>query len=138
MTVPLPTPLELPVSVIHAKALVAVHEQPPPVVTAIDPFPPAAATDCEVGEIEDVQPAGSWVTVNVCPAIVAVAMRCDVVVLGAALKVTVALPLPLAPLVRVSQAVLLTAVHVQPATVVTAVEGAPPLEPTFCDAGEIV
>jgi hypothetical protein len=138
VTVPLPTPLALPVIVIHAKALVAAHEQPAPVVTAIDPFAPAAATDCEVGEIEDVQPVGSCVTVNVRPAIVAVAVRCDVVVFGAALKVTVPLPVPLAPLVRVSQAVLLTAVHVHPAVVVTAVEGDPPLEPTFCDTGEIV
>ena len=138
VTVPVPLPLALPVIVIHVNVLVVVHEQPAAVVTVVDPFAPPATTDCDVGESENVQPVGSCVTVNVRPAIVAVAVRCKVVVLGGALKVTVPLPFPLAPLVSVSHPVLLTAVHVQPAAVVTAVEGAPPLEPTFCDTGEIV
>jgi hypothetical protein len=63
------------------------------------------------------------VTVKVCPAIVSVPLRWDAFGLAVALKLTVPLPLPLAPLVIVSQDVsLLTAVHAQPPGAVTAVE----------------
>ena len=75
VTVPLPLPLVLPVNVIHANELDADQEHPGAAVTVVDPVAPAAATDCDVGEIENVQPAGSCVTVNVRPAIVAVAVR---------------------------------------------------------------
>jgi hypothetical protein len=56
-TAPLPVPLLPPVTVIHAKLLVATHEQLEVVVTVDDPFAPPATTDCVVGEIENVQPA---------------------------------------------------------------------------------
>ena len=75
VTVPLPLPLALLVIVSHANELDADQEQPGAAVRVVDPVAPAAATDCDVGEIENVQPAGSCVTVNVWPAIVAVAMR---------------------------------------------------------------
>ena len=55
--VPLPVPLPPLVTVIHAKLLVATHEQFEVVVTVDEPFAPAATTDCEVGEIEKEQPA---------------------------------------------------------------------------------
>lgn len=137
-TVPPPLPLELPLIVIHAKVLDADHEQPADVVTVVDALPPAATTDCDVGEIANVQPVGSWVAVNVRPAIVAVAVRCRDVVFGVAVNVTVPLPVPLAPLVSVSHAVLLAAVQAQPAVVVTVTDGAPPLESRFSDVGLIV
>jgi len=67
------------------------------------------------------------VTVNVCPPIVRVPLRCVVVALAAALNPTVPPPLPFAPLVTVSHDVLLlTPVHAQPAGAVTVVEPVPP------------
>ena len=60
-------------------------------------------------------------TVNVVPAIVMVPLWVPVVVLAAALKATVPLPVPLAPDVTVSQDVLLlAAVHAHVAPAVTA------------------
>jgi hypothetical protein len=138
VTVALPLPLALLVIVSHANELDADQEQPGAAVRVVDPVAPAAATDCDVGEIENVQPAGSCVTVNVWPAIVAVAVRWSEVVLEATLKVTVPFAVPLAPLVNVSHAVLLAAVHAQPVVVVTTVEGEPPLDDTFCAVGVIV
>jgi hypothetical protein len=67
------------------------------------------------------------VTVNVCPAMVIVPVRCVVPPLLAAANATVPLPLPLAPLVTVSQEVLLlTPVHAHPVGAVTAVDPVPP------------
>ena len=62
-----------------------------------------------------------WVTETVWPATVSVPTRCEVEGFAVALKVTVPLPDPLAPLLMVSQAALLAAVHVHPLAVVTAV-----------------
>jgi hypothetical protein len=74
-----------------------------------------------------VHAAAAWFTVNVWPAIVIVPVRTLVFGLAVALKATVPAPLPLAPLVTVSQPVsLLTPVHAQPARVVTEVEPVPP------------
>jgi len=58
--------------------------------------------------------------------------------LEATLKVTVPFAVPLAPLVNVSHAVLLAAVHAQPVVVATTVEGEPPLNDRFCAVGVIV
>jgi hypothetical protein len=44
-------------------------------VTVVDPVPPPAATDCNVGASETVHGAGAWLTVNVCPPIVIVPAR---------------------------------------------------------------
>jgi hypothetical protein len=74
--------------------------------------------------------------VNVCPPIVIVPARVDAFVLAEALKLTVQVPLPLAPAVTVSQLVLLlTAVHAQPVAEVTVVEPVPPAATTDCDVG---
>jgi hypothetical protein len=67
------------------------------------------------------------VTENVCPPIVIVPVRALVFALAAALNATVPFPLPLAPLVTVSQPVLLlTPVHAQPVGEVTLVDPVPP------------
>ena len=59
---------------------------------------------------------GGCVTVNIWPAMLRVPMRELVFVFAAALKATVPVPVPLAPLVTVSQAVSkLTPVHPHPA-----------------------
>ena len=64
---------------------------------------------------------------KVCPAIVNVPVRVVVFGFAAALNATVPPPLPLAPLVTVSQdGSLLTAVHAQPASAVTVVDPVPP------------
>jgi hypothetical protein len=77
------------------------------------------------------------VTVNVCPAIVSVPVRCAPV-FADALYATVPGPLPLPPLVTLSHGALLAAIHVQPAVVVTVTgEPAPPLAATVAPPGAI-
>jgi hypothetical protein len=91
-----------------------------------------------VDEIENVHPAPACVTVKTWPAAVIVPTRCDVLALAAAMKLTVPLPLPDAPVVTVNQAVLLlTAVHEQPKGAVTDVEFVPPPAATDRLVGEI-
>ena len=68
----------------------------------------------------------AWVTVNVWPATVSVAVRALSSVLAAALNATAPAPLPAAPDVTVSQAALLVAVQAQPAGAVTVTEPVPP------------
>ena len=127
LTEPVPEPVAPAVTVIQVTPLTAVQEQPVVVVTVVDSSAPAAGTDWLDGEIEYEHPAGSCVTVNACPAIVNVPLRCDELVLAAALNATVPFPLPLAPLVTVNHDVLLlTPVHAHPAGAVTAVDPVPP------------
>jgi hypothetical protein len=126
LAVPPPEPVA-PVTVIHVALLTAVQVQPAVVVTVAEPLSPAAETDWLEGEIENAHPAGPCVTVNVCPPTVSVPLRGVALALAVALNPTVPFPLPLAPLVTVSQDVsLLTPVHAHPAGAVTAVEPAPP------------
>ena len=73
------------------------------------------------------QPTAAWFTENVWPPIVSVPVRGVPLGFAVALNATVPLPVPLAPLVTVSQGVLLlTPVHAHPASVVTAVDPVPP------------
>jgi hypothetical protein len=65
------------------------------------------------------------VMLKVCPATVIVPVRAGPV-LAATEKLTVPLPVPVAPAVMVIQASLLVAVQAQPAAAVTLVEPAPP------------
>ena len=51
VTVPDAEPDAPALTVIHATLLTAVHWQPVPAVTVLLPEPPAAPTDCDVGEI---------------------------------------------------------------------------------------
>ena len=114
VTVPFPDPLAPPVIVIHVALLAAVHAQPLPLVTVNEPVPPPATTDSDTGETEYVHGAAACVTVKIWPAIVSVAVRSTVVVFWATLNATVPLSVPEAPLVTVSHAALLTAVHEHP------------------------
>ncbi len=132
---PLPEPLAPAVTVIHVTLLSAVHAHPVVVVTVVDPLAPVKATDWLDGEIENVHAAGFCVTVNVSPAIVAVPVRDCVAVLAEALKFTVPLPLPFAPLVSVSQALLLAAVQAQPDAAATLVDAVPPVATTVRTVG---
>jgi hypothetical protein len=75
-------PLAPAVTVIHVALLVAVHVQPVCVVTFAVAVPPAPGSACVVGASVKVQGA-LCVTVNVCPAIVKVPVRADVVVFAA-------------------------------------------------------
>ena len=126
LTVPLPEPLAPAVIVTHPALLAAVHEQPADAVTATLPEPPAATTVWDTGERLNAQLAAACVTLKVCPAIVKVAERADVVVFAAAVKVTVPLPLPVPPAEMVTQPALLVAVHAQPPVVVTSTVPDPP------------
>jgi hypothetical protein len=134
VTAPPPLPVAPPVIVSHEVSLLTpVHAQPPGVVTVVDPVPPAAVTDVALGAIVYVHGAAACVTVNVCPPMVSVPLRCEAFGLPVALKLTAPLPLPPAPLVIVSHEMsLLTAVHAQPPGAVTAVE--PVVPPNAIDA----
>jgi hypothetical protein len=124
--VPLPLPLAPPVTVIQAALLAAVHAHPVGVVTADDPVVAAAPADWLAGAIEYVQAAAACVTVNVCPAIVNVPVRCDAVEFGAMLNETLPLPSPLVAPTSVSHEALLVAVHAHPVTPVMFVVVDPP------------
>jgi hypothetical protein len=66
-----------------------------------------------------------------------VPVRDDVDVFDAMLKLTVPLPVPLAPPVTVIHAALLVAVQLQVEPAVTAVLPVPPLDAALCDVGEM-
>jgi hypothetical protein len=120
-TVPLPTPLAPEFIVIHPTLLVADHAQPAPAVTVTDRVAPVDVTVWLVEPIAYVQEAGLCVTVKVRPAIVSVPVRDVVPVWAATVKLTVPLPVPLAPEVTEIQATLLVVViaYVQDAAWVT-------------------
>jgi hypothetical protein len=81
--------------------------------------------------------AAACETVNAWPAIVSVPERELVPVLAATEKVTVALPVPLAPAVMVIQAAPLVAVQLQPLLVATLELPLPPPEGNEALAGEM-
>ena len=83
------------------------------------------------------QAAAAWLTVKVWPAMVAVPVRAVVTVLAATDRATVPLPLPLAPLVTVSQDAVLAAVHAQPVGLVTDTLAAWPAATALVDPGLI-
>jgi hypothetical protein len=139
-TEPFPVPLSPDRIEIHETLLTAVHEQPAVAVTVMFmPFPPFGPIDWLVGAMEYMHGGGGagWVTVNICPAIVSVPIRCAPV-FAVALYATVPPPVPLAPLVIVSHGALLVAVQAQPAVVVTVTgEPAPPLAASVALPGAI-
>ena len=77
-----------------------------------------------------------WMTVTVWPATVSVPLRWAVDVLAVAPNATVPFPDPLAPLLIVSQAALLTAVQLQPVGALTAVEEEPAAGPNVAEVGD--
>jgi hypothetical protein len=137
LTEPLPAPLAG-VQVNQVVALLdAVQLQPAPAVTLTEPVLAAEPGLADVDAIEYAHAAPAWVTVNVWPPIVRVAMRELVLVLAVADQVTEPLPVPLAG-EHVSQLVaLLDAVQLQPAPVVTLTAPVPAAEPGFATDGEI-
>jgi hypothetical protein len=106
--------------VIQAGSPVVVHAQPDAVVTDSDPVPPAGDALTVPGVTVKEQGDPGCVTVNVRPAIVAVPVRCDGVVLAATASDALPLPEPLAPPAIVIQLALLAAVQAHPDVVVTA------------------
>jgi hypothetical protein len=135
LTVPLPEPEAPAVTVIHETLLTAVHAQPVGAATLTEPVPPAAVIVAEVGVMVSVQGAAASVTVKVAPAMVKVPVRAVPAGLAAALKPTDPLPLPVAPLVMVTQLSLLAAVQAHPVGAVTETEPVPPPATTDCEVG---
>jgi hypothetical protein len=122
--VPFPVPLAPDVTVIQLTPLDAVHVQPAAVVTVIAWLPPRALIATVVGETRNAQPPG-WLIVKVWSAIVNTPDR-PLDVLAATVKLTVPLPVPLAPCVIVTHDAVLAAVHAQPAPAVTVTLPEPP------------
>ena len=119
-TVPLPVPEAPEVTAIHAALLVAVRAQPLVPPTDTDTDPPAAPTLWLDGDSENApHAAAACVTVKLRPATVSVPDLDVPAVLACTLKPAAPLPLPEAPLVIVSQEVLLAAVHAHPEPAVT-------------------
>jgi hypothetical protein len=100
-TVPLPFPE--PLTVIHVTGLVAFHVQPADVVTLIVPVRLVPAGVKESGATAYEQLVPDWETVKAVPAMVKVAERAVVDVFAATVNLTVPGPLPVAPLVIVTQ-----------------------------------
>ncbi len=134
---PFPLPLAPPVTVIHAALVTEDHVHPVGEVTAADPFAPDAPADWLEGVIPYVQGAAACVTVNVCPAIVSVPVRGEILGFEAMLIETVPLPSPLVAPTSVSHAALLVADHVQPGAAVTFVEVDPPAAAAWNEPGAI-
>jgi hypothetical protein len=137
VTVPLPLPVAPAEMVTHPALLVAVQAHPALVVTSTVPDPPAAANDWLAAEILKAQAAPACVTVNVLPATVNVPVRGVVAVVGAAVKLTDPLPVPLAPALMVNHAALLVADQLHPAPAVTPTLPLPPAAVNDCETGEI-
>jgi hypothetical protein len=121
VTVPAPLALLPPVTVIHAALLAAVQLQLLSVLTPTVPVPALAVSERLVAARVNVHGAPAWVTVTVCPAIVSVPVRGLLDGFAVAENATVPLPVPVPPLVTVSQVALLLAVHAHevPAVMVT-------------------
>ena len=124
VTDPLPLPDVALVIVSQFTVDVAFHAQPLAAVTATVPVPPPTTIDWVTGAIEKLQPA-ACVTENGVPAIVTVALRAAPV-FGLTEKLTVPLPVPLAPLVIEIHGASLVAVQAQPAPAVTVTLPVPP------------
>jgi hypothetical protein len=124
VTVPLPLPLDPPVTLIQSELLAAVHVQPEPAVTPTVPVPPSPGTLALVAERAYEQPPG-WLTVKVFPAAVIVPVLAGPG-FAAAVNCTVPLPAPVAPAEIVSQAASGVADHAQPPSVWTSKDPDPP------------
>ena len=107
VTRPLPLPPPPPETVNQLALLTAVQAHPSAAVTLVNPDPRPEPTVVLVGEIETAQPTPAWLTVKLCPPIVSEPPRDVGFGFAAALNATVPGPLPLAPLVTVSQEVSL-------------------------------
>jgi hypothetical protein len=132
LTVPLPDPEPPPVTLSQVAPLVAVQAQAGFVVTFVLPAPPDDPRFWEAADSVKLQVPACEIW-RVCPAAVRVAVRAAAFLFCGALKVTVPLPVPLAPDVMVSQVALLVAVQVHPVPVVTLAVPVPPAAATLGD-----
>ncbi len=103
VTRPLPLPPPPPETVNQLALLTAVHAHPAPAVTLVNPDPRPEPIVVLAGEIETVHDTPAWLTVKLWPPIVSAAARAWVDVFAAAVKLTVAVPLPLAVPLTVNQ-----------------------------------
>jgi hypothetical protein len=136
-TVPLPVPLVAPVSVSHESFDVAVQGHVDVVVTSTLDEPASEPAGMVNGATVYEQLGGraaAWSTVTVWPAIVRVPERGDVLVFSAIENDTVALPVPLAAPVSLSQGTFTTAVHAHEDAVVMSTL----LEPAAAGADTLV
>ena len=115
-----------PVSVIQDAVVDDVHAHEEVVVTVMVPEPPPAGTFTASGDTVKEHDALGSVTMKLLPAMVSIPVRDVPVVFAAAVKPTLPLPLPLAPLVMVIHDAPLVAVHAQPVAVVTDTVPVPP------------
>jgi hypothetical protein len=134
-TLPGPLPLAPEVMVIHASPVVADQAQPPAVLIANEPDPPAPATVWLGGAIENVQPP-ACVTVKACEAIITVPRRSPPG-LGAIATLTVPLPEPLLAPEKLIQLSVAEAFHEHPAAAVIATGMVSPPLATFLLPGAI-
>ena len=135
-TVPLPLPD--PLTVIHDTGLDALHVQPPWVVTVMVPVSVEPAAVNDVGDTVYEQLAPACETVKDLPAMVSVTERAVVDVLAATVKPTLPVPLPVAPLVIVTQLCGLDAVQEQPVPAVTVTLPVPLVAVKDCEVALIV
>jgi hypothetical protein len=136
LTTPFPVPEAPSVMVIQEFCVAAVHAQPAPAVSAVEPVPPVAGKSSDAGEIENVHGAGLWVTVNVWPAIVAVPLRAAPA-FAAMFRVTAPPPVPDALPAKVIHEALLADVQAQDAPADTVTVELPPSAGTAAVAGLI-
>jgi hypothetical protein len=130
-TVKLTEPAPLPLAgetLTHAAPLAAVQAHPAIVVKPTVPVPPAALNVCPLEPRLYGHEMVSWDTLTARPATVTVPVRTVDPGFAGRVRVTIADPLPLAGDTEI-HAALLTAVHPQPASAVTARVVAPPAAP---------
>src|SRR5579862_5702701 len=139
VTDPLPVPLDPDATVSQLESLLAaVHEHQLPDVTAIVAVPPALVNDWLDGEIVVPQGAAACDAGPVCPATVMVVDRAAPAFVAAP-SATVPDPVPVAPLVTVSQLVsALDAVQVQVGPVVTLIDAEPASDVNVAFVGDTV
>jgi hypothetical protein len=124
--VAVPEPEPEPVTVSQTLEPLVVQAHPAVVVTVMVPVVAPTGALMDVGDTVKLH-TGPSLTVKTTPPIVSAALRAVVVLFGAALKLTVPFPVPLAPEVTVNHVALLVAVQVQPDWVVTLTVPVPPV-----------
>jgi len=135
VTAPVPLPVLPFVTVSQLALLPAVHVQPLPAVTPIDPTLAVAASVSVVLDNAKLHDVPACVTVAIWPPTVTVAVRELAPVFTVVEKETVPLPEPELPLVIVSQLAVLAAFQAQVEPVVTATAPALAPEPSDTELG---
>src|SRR5687768_16396163 len=129
-TEPLPFSGPTAATVSHGVWLDELHAHPAGAMTAIAATPPALPAPSCSGAMAKLH-AADWVTVNVCPPMIKAPVRAAPAC-AAALKATVAVPLPLAGDVMVSHGARLEAEQGHSAVVVRTTVPVPPAAGTAC------